>query len=177
MTYNINYIVLKLKVNVRFMYNNSEIEIVTEVKYLGLLLSKTGSFIHAKKDLIKRASKSMFAVLQKSRLFNLSIDCQLDLFDKILKPILYGCEIWGFSYLDTIERLHLKFCKYVLCVYKSTPNVMIYGELGRYPLSISVKVRMITFWANVINCNTSKLTGVLYSLASRNHNLNSIRSP
>ena len=51
------------------------------------------------------------------------------------------------------------------------------GELGRYPLSISVKVRMITFWANVINCNTSKLTGILYLLASRNHNLNSIRSP
>ena len=34
------------------MYNNSEIEIVTEVKYIGLLLSKTGSFIHAKKYLI-----------------------------------------------------------------------------------------------------------------------------
>ena len=67
----------------RFLYNNSEIEIVTEVKYLELLLSNTGSFIHAKKDLIKRASKSMFAVLKKSRLFNLSIDCQLDLFDKI----------------------------------------------------------------------------------------------
>ena len=48
----------------RFMYNNSEIEIVTEVKYLGLLLSKTGSFIHAKIVLIKRASKSMFAVLK-----------------------------------------------------------------------------------------------------------------
>ena len=46
------------------MYNNSEIEIVTEVKYLGILLSKTGSFIHAKKDLINRASKSMFAVLK-----------------------------------------------------------------------------------------------------------------
>ena len=99
------------------MYNNSEIEIVTEVIYLGLLFSKTGSFIHAKKYLIKQASKSMFAVLKKYRLFNLSIDCQLDLFDKILKPILlYGCEIWGFSNLDRIERFHLKFCKYVLCV-------------------------------------------------------------
>ena len=101
MTYNINYIVLNYIVkhgnlklmqprqifcffsrgnfktkHFRFIYNNSEIEIVTEVKYLGLLLSKTGSFIHAKKDLINRASKSMFAVLKKSRLFNLSIDCQ-----------------------------------------------------------------------------------------------------
>ena len=122
------------------MYNKSEIDIVAEVKYLGLLLSKTGKFIHDKKDLIKRASKFMFAVLKISRLFNLSIDCQLDLFDTILKPILlYGCEIGGFSNLDTIERLHLKFCKYVLCVCKSTPNFIVYGELGRYPLSISLK--------------------------------------
>ena len=59
------------------MYNNSEIEIVTEVKYLGLLLSKTESFILAKKDLIKRASKSMFAVLKKSRLFNLSTETHI----------------------------------------------------------------------------------------------------
>ena len=29
----------------------------------------------------------------------------------------------------------------------------------------------------MINCNTSKLTGILYLLASRNHNINSIRSP
>ena len=116
----------------------------------------------------------MFAVLKSSRLFNLSIDCQLDLFDKIRKPILLdGCEIWGFSDLDTIERRHLQFFKYVLCVCKSTPNFMVYGELGRYPLSIPV--RMITFWSNVINCNTLKLTGILYLLAPRNHNINSIR--
>ena len=53
---------------------------------------------------------------------------------------------------------------------------MVYGELGRCPLSISVKVRMLTFWSNVINCNTMKLTGILYLLASRNHNINAIRS-
>ena len=58
---------------------------------------------------------------------------------------------------------------------KSTPKFMVYGELGRYPLYISVKVRMLTFWANVINCNTSKLSGILYLLASRNHNINGIR--
>ena len=30
-------------------------------------------------------------------MFNLSIKCQYDLFDKIVKPfLLYGCEIWGY---------------------------------------------------------------------------------
>lgn len=49
----------------------------------------------------------MFGVLKKIRIHNLSIDCQLDLFDKIGKPtLLYGCELWGFSKLDIIEKLH-----------------------------------------------------------------------
>jgi hypothetical protein len=36
----------------------------------------------------------MFEVLKRGKVHNLSIQCQLDLFDKIIKPILlYGCEV------------------------------------------------------------------------------------
>jgi hypothetical protein len=53
----------------------------------------------------------------KGRLHNLSIQCQLDIFDKTVKPILlYGCETWGFGKNDIIERVHLKFCKLLLHV-------------------------------------------------------------
>jgi hypothetical protein len=35
------------------------------------------------------------------RLHNLSVACQLDLFDTIAKPILvYGCEVWGVGNKD-----------------------------------------------------------------------------
>jgi hypothetical protein len=35
---------------------------------------------------------AMYDIIMKGRLHNLSIECQLDLFDKIVKPILlYGC--------------------------------------------------------------------------------------
>ena len=52
----------------------------------------------------------MYEVLRKGRIHNLSIKCQLDLLDKIVKPILlYGCEIWEFGKNDIIERVHLKF--------------------------------------------------------------------
>jgi hypothetical protein len=61
------------------------------------------------------SDKAIYAVLKKGCLHNLSIKCQYDLIDKIVKPILlYGCEIWGFSNLDIIERVHLKFCKFLL---------------------------------------------------------------
>jgi hypothetical protein len=59
-------------------------------------------------------------------IFNLSIQCQLDLFDKIIKPILlYGCEVWGFSKNEIIERVHLQFCKLLLNFKTSTPSYMV----------------------------------------------------
>ena len=59
-----------------------------------------------------------------------------------------------------IERIHLKFCKYILRVKQSTPNVMIYGELGRYPLIIKLKLLMLGYWYDLINCETNKLSKV-----------------
>ena len=105
----------------------------------------------------------MYEVLKKGRLHNLSVKCQYDLFDKIVKPILlYGCEIWGFSNIELLERVQLKFCKLLLNLKKSTPNFMVYGELGVYPLSVSVKVRMVNFWSKLVNGKESKLSNTLY---------------
>ena len=81
----------------------------------------------------------MYAVLKLGRKYNLSIKCLLSLFDKMVKPILlYGCEIWGFGNNDVLEKVHLKFCKMILNLKTSTPNYMIYDELGRYPVEIDI---------------------------------------
>ena len=43
---------------------------------------------------------------------HLSIDLQLELFDKLVKPILlYGCEVWGFGNIEVIERVQLIYKK------------------------------------------------------------------
>jgi hypothetical protein len=90
----------------------------------------------------------MYEVIKKGRKHNLSISCQLDLFDKLVKSILlYGCEIWGSANNDILEKVHLKFCKIILHLKATTPNCMIYGELGRYPLDIDIKLIR-----NILNC-------------------------
>ena len=101
----------------------------------------------------------MYSILRKAKTHNLSFDCILDLFDKIVQPILlYGCEVWGLSNTSNIEKLHLRFCKYILKLRKNTPNFMIYGELGRYPIEINIKLRMVTFWAKMISSNENKIS-------------------
>ena len=78
--------------------------------------------------------------------------------------ILYGCEIWGFENNEIIERIHLKFCKLLLHLNTSTPDCMVDGELGRYPISIDIKVRMIKFWYKLIIGKQSKLSHICYKL-------------
>ena len=59
-------------------------------------------------------------------------------------------------------KVHLKFLKFILNLKSSTPNCMVYGETGRYPLLITVKTRMIMYWAKILMGNDNKLTSVFY---------------
>ena len=69
------------------------------------------------------------------------------MFDAFVASILnYSCEVWGLTKSKEIERIHLKFCKYILGVKVRSSNVGIYGELGRYPLYINRFVRAVKYW-------------------------------
>ena len=45
---------------------------------------------------------------------------------------------------------------------KSTPNLIIYGELGTYPMSVYIKLGMVNYWSRLINGKDSKLSLILY---------------
>ena len=118
-----------------------------------------------KKELVNRGTKAMYELLKRGRLHNLYIQCQLELFDSMVKPIiLYGCETWGFGNNEIIERLHLKLCKLLLHLKTSTPDYMVYGELGRNPIRINIKVRMINFCCKIIMGKQSKISHICYKL-------------
>ena len=78
--------------------------------------------------------------------------------------VLYGSEIWCDEVCETLEKLHLQFCKIILCLKKSTYNVMVYGELGRCRLLIAAKMRILPFWARLITSQETKIICMLYKL-------------
>ena len=89
----------------------------------------------------------MYATIRNMRRLHLPIDLQLSIFDTIVRPImLYGSEVWGFEKNDILDKLgqHLKKIQMILCLNKSTPNVMVYGESGRHPILLEMKQRMVT---------------------------------
>ncbi|MES9881062.1 MAG: reverse transcriptase domain-containing protein [Sedimenticola sp.] len=151
--------------NYQFKYQGNPLEIVPEYKYLGVYLNKNGSFTSTKKHIADQAVKAMYSLLKKSRSLNLPIDMQIELFDKMVKPILlYGSEIWGFANNDIIERVHLKYLKIIFNMKKSTPSFMVYGEAGQVPIHVEIQTRMISFWSRLHNENDRKLSSIFYDI-------------
>ena len=71
---------------------------------------------------------------------DISIKHRLDLFDKLIVSILcYGADVWGLIQAPAIERVHLRFfLKTILRVKTSTPNDLVYAELGRQISNITI---------------------------------------
>lgn len=161
----------------KFNFGGEDLEIVDQYTYLGVVFSKNAKFHKARKHLCDQANKALFAVLQKGNRLNLPPDLQLKLFDEAIEPILlYGSEIWGYEDIKIIESIHLKYCKYVLKLKKSTPSMMVYGESGRFPLIIALKCRMINFWARLITDTKSKMSSTMYKIMLRLHIENKYKS-
>ena len=77
----------RLPINFNFKMNNMQLEIVSEFIYLGTMFQRTVSFKKNKINLTEKASKAMYDILNKGRVHNLSVSCQLDLFDQIIIPM------------------------------------------------------------------------------------------
>lgn len=68
-----------------------------------------------------------------------------------------------------VKFLFLQFYKILLRVKKTTPNCILYGELGRFPVDILIKSRMINFWKRIICNKQDKISAILYKLLYKMH--------
>jgi hypothetical protein len=139
---------------------------VEDYVYLGTTFNYNGQFTKATKRCCDSPTRAMFSLLQKGKQLHLNIETMLHLFNTIVVPIvLYGCEAWGHTDLKVLERVQLRFCKLLLHVKSSTPNNMIYGELGILPLAVKVKVKMVGFWLKLVQDSSSaKISVLMYKL-------------
>ena len=162
----------QLRRNLSFKYGNHELEIVSKYTYLGIVFTTGGSFKTAQSTLSGQAQKAIF-ILNKylTKFSNLVPSHVLDLFDKLISPILcYGSEVWGFSNGKDIERVHLQFCKKLLAVKQCTQNDFIYGETGRMPLQLRRYFHIIKYWFKVISSANHKYIKATYDMQLRDLN-------
>ena len=142
----------------KFKYKACELECVQHCKYLSVYFSASGTFSYAQDELNKKSQKDFLSLNPKPK-------TSIHIFDHTIKPIvLYGCEIWGNFNSNTArfrnetlspyriysnlicEKLHTKFCKFILGVHKKPTNFAVLSELGRFPLYYDIIKSIFHYW-------------------------------
>ena len=153
-----------------FKFGNLDLDLVDDYVYFDICFNWNGSFVKAKQLLHDKASKAMYSLIQKGRRLKLPTDIMLKLFDSCVAPILlYGCEVWGYENTDIIKNDKQSSVNSCL-VYKKIPIICQYMEsVGRYPLSITIKQRMVCYWTRILKSNQHKLNKVMYDILYNLH--------
>ena len=95
-----------------FCLGGHRIDICTDFKYRGVIITRNRRFHQTKKHNVEQARKAVHVFFKRIRNLNILIDLQLYLFDHDILPIaLYGCEIPGFGNSQIIENLHNDFLR------------------------------------------------------------------
>ena len=140
---------------------------------MGVTFSSNGSFLRARKHVKEQANKALHLLFTRINNANLPTDLIIQLFDHTVVSILtYGSEIFGFENLDILEKVHNYFLRRLTKARKSTPIAFLHGELGRYPLSVVIKSRMISFWTRLITGKEDKLSLQVYKYMLNDPNNN-----
>ena len=138
-----------------FKYNNTELEIVENYKYLGHVISNNKRDFH--KDMFEylttQANKALFAlkVDTKQNLGHIPPKLAMQMFDTYIMPILdYNSIIWSKpTPTPEIEAIQITFLKIILGIRKQTPTPAVYAETGRFPLNIRHKNNVVKYWARL----------------------------
>ena len=143
----------------RWLYNSVQMPVVNAYKYLGLYFTTKLSFNYSCQDLISRAKRVVLSIFSLMYKFETRpTDVFLKLFDAQVQPIVnYGAEIWGLQVEKETESLHLFAMKKFLHVDQKTPNDLVYGELGRYPIYINSYVKCIRYWLKLVRMDGYRL--------------------
>ena len=153
--------------NIDFNLNGVRFECVSRYKYLGVYFCLSGSFTYAQEDLYNKSLKAYFKFSKEFLSLKSNIHIGMHVFDHTIKPILlYGCEIWdsfnpftskfrkGLDLVDLeqiysklySEKMHQKFCKYILGVHKKATNLAVLSELSRHPLYFNIVKSMLNYY-------------------------------
>ena len=148
---------------------NQVLQWTSAYKYLGLELHSNGNYVKTAENLCSRGWKAIFKINSSLRNISVKTSTRLHLFDTLVKPIIcYGSEVWGsmvngqsakvhvgkfWNKAEKIpcEKLHNKFLKICLGVHSKASNAAVRGEMGRFPLVVTIIKAMLNFWLHMVD--------------------------
>ena len=81
---------------------------------------------------------------------------------QILSVLLYSSEVWGLYDCSMIETVHLEALKRFLNLPIRVPNLIVYGETGRYPLFVNGIIRSVRYWLRLLRMEDYRYPRMMY---------------
>ena len=158
------------QMNEHFYFGHKKLDLVLNYKYLGIILQSNGKISDCTKDLYHRSLKAMFKLTKSLKAETPNFNTSMHLFDHLIKPILsYSSETWAPFLLKgkpvhfekhlnfDIEKCHIKFMRYAIGINKRSPNFSIYGETGRFPLSIDLLCNSLKYYNRLLDMDEGSI--------------------
>lgn len=148
----------------RWFMNGDRLAIVNSYTYLGYTFTTK---VTANRGLLQtcvRAKRKVHDILRALwKIGCTDVKIFLRLFDQqVLPTITYAAEVWGVKETKIVEQVHMYACKKILSVSTKTPNTMIYGELGRYPLFVNTFIQAVKYWLKILEMPSERLPKAAY---------------
>ena len=156
--------------NERWFYDGEPVDVVNTYTYLGFTFTTKLSCKIGTTGLVSKAKKALHLLnVAYVKCNEMTQKTFFKIFDaKVQSILLYSAEVWGAHRLDSIEKVHLLACKRYLGTPLKTPNKLVYGELGRYPLFVNSTLRTIRYWLRLLEMDANRLPKQCYQML---HNL------
>ena len=162
-----------LKDSKGFRLGDTTIESTQRYCYLGIIFTASGSLNAAQEHLKTKGMRAYFALKTMIDMDGLSVNAILKLFDALILPIIsYGCQVWApFTKIvkelcnslnplaehetqrflrklatDPIEKVHLKYLKWLLGLHKKSSNLACWGDTGRHPLVTTITKHIFNYY-------------------------------
>ena len=114
-----------LKKSEKWTYDGNLIEVVSFYKYLGIYTPKL-SWSKTWENATSQAQKAIACIFRYQKTFGLFAPQDIfKLFDSTVCPILtYGAEVWGYQYVNKLEKVQSKFCKQYISLSQNAADFM-----------------------------------------------------
>ena len=147
-----------------------KLDVVSAYRYLGVTLSTKLCTNTVLSDLACRGKAAMYRIMNALRgLVHVSPHVLNKIVDAQIQPILlYGSEVWGMDDCQLVEAVHLTMLKQYLNVSPRTPNTVVYGETGRYPLCINAVIKSVKYWLKILKMEEHRFPRMVYKMMLKN---------
>ncbi len=150
-----------------FLFDNEELSIVQQYKYLGLIFTEFLDYQKTAKMVAKSASRALGLLIAKSKASGgMPYEVFTKLYNALVQPVLdYGAGIWGTREFSCINSVQHRACRFYLGLGKYTPNVASEGEMG-WPFPQERSWLCVTrLWCRLRNMDDSRLNKRIYQWA------------